>query len=184
MEEGGIKILDQSGKPMRDTSMVKAEPRQPRLKGIAGGNGLTGSTPYDSADMYGQRMGTWNPFLWSPDGEINIWRDRIVSRSRDITRNDGWASGTITRTLDNIIGGMFRPIVKPDYRALQAYTGNKAFDDVWAEEYARQLEAHYRTWANDPNHYNDAARIQTVSQQLYLAMRHELIDGDGLATVL
>lgn len=175
--DGDVKILDSSGKPMQIMPPTK-------LSAIVGSGGFSGSTPYDSADMTGQRMGSWQPWLWSPDSEINIWRDRIVSRSRDITRNDGWASGAITRTLDNIIGGSFRPLSKPDYRALQAYTGNKKFDAVWASEYGRELEAHYRIWANDPNHYCDAARIQTVSQMLYLAFRHQLIDGDSLATAL
>jgi len=175
--DGEVKILDSSGAPMKVAPATK-------LSAIAGGNGLSGSTPYDSADMYSQRMGTWNPFLWSPDAEINIWRDRIVSRSRDITRNDGWASGAVTRTLDNIIGGSFRPIAKPDYRALAAYTGNKAFDPVWAAEYGRELESHYRSWANDPGRYCDAQRTKTASEMFYLAFRHHLIDGDSLATVL
>jgi len=175
--DGQVKILDSSGKPMTPATVNNR-------MGAISGNGLSGSTPYDSADMRGQRMGTWNPFLGSPDQEINLWRDRIVSRSRDITRNDGWATGAVTRTLDNIIGGCFRPIAKPDYRALQAYTGNKKFDAVWATEYGRELEAHYRTWANDPNHYCDAARRQTISEILYLALRHQLIDGDCVATAL
>jgi hypothetical protein len=39
------------------------------------------------------KLANWQPALWSPDNEINIYRDRIVSRMRDLGRNDGWASG-------------------------------------------------------------------------------------------
>jgi capsid protein len=39
------------------------------------------------------KLANWQPALWSPDNEINIYRDRIVSRMRDLVRNDGWASG-------------------------------------------------------------------------------------------
>lgn len=174
---GDIKILDAQG-----NQMVPKAPS--KLSAISDSGGVGGSSPYDSANQTNNRMSTWQPFLGSPDQEINVYRDRIVSRSRDITRNDGWAAGAVTRVLDNIVGGSFRPISKPDYRALQAATGNKKFDAQWASEYGRELEAHYRSWANDPNHYCDASRKQTVSQMLYLALRHELIDGDSLATVL
>ena len=89
-----VAILDQNGNPFI------SKPSKASM--IAGGGGLTGSTPRDASDNYSQRMGDWQPFLWSPDSEINIWRDRIVSRSRDIVRNDGWASGAITRTIESI----------------------------------------------------------------------------------
>ena len=171
-----VDILDKNGNKMI------AAPSKASM--IAGGNGLTGSTPYDSADNYSARMGDWQPFLWSPDGEINIWRDRIVSRSRDIVRNDGWASGAITRTKDNAIGSMFRPISKPDYRALQQYTGNKKFDSVWAAEYSAALDANYRMWAEDVNHYCDSQMHLTMGQMFGLAFRHKMIDGDALATML
>ena len=143
-----------------------------------------GRTPYDAADIYGSAMADWRPYLWSPDGELNMYRDRIVSRVRDLVRNDGWASGAVTRTLDNAIGGNFRPISKPDYRALAAYTGNKAFDAKWADEFGRAVEANWRTWANDVGRYNDAQRNLTVAQLMRLAFRHKLVDGDAMAMLL
>lgn len=173
---GDIQILDSSGKPMI--------PVKSKVGAIAGGGGISGATPYDSADNYSQRMGDWQPWLWSADSETNIWRDRIVSRSRDIVRNDGWAAGAITRTKDNAVGSSFRPISKPDYRALEQITGKKTFDAQWAAEYGRAVDANYRIWAEDENKWCDAARNQTVSQMLGLAFRHKMIDGDALASVL
>ncbi|MDR5765031.1 phage portal protein [Caballeronia sp. LZ028] len=126
-------------------------------------------------------MRDWNPVLWSPDGELNPYRDRIVSRVRDLVRNDGWASAAVTRTLDNVIGADFRPISKPDYRALAAMTGNKKFDHVWADEFGRALEAGWRTWSEDPAHFCDAQRKLTIPQMMRLAFRHKIIDGDALA---
>lgn len=140
-----------------------------------------GRTPYDAADIYSGAMADWRPYLWSPDGELNMYRDRIVSRVRDLVRNDGWASGAVTRTLDNAIGANFRPIAKPDYRALAAYTGNKAFDAKWADEFGRAAEANYRTWAHDPGRYCHVSRNLTIAQVMRLGFRHKLIDGDALA---
>lgn len=173
--ESPVRILGPNGQPIR------SEPLRPsRAQMLAGG----GNAPYDAADIYGEHVAEWRPYLASPDGDLNMYRDRIVSRVRDLVRNDGWASGSVTRILDNAIGGHFRPNFKPDYVALRAYTGNKGFDADWAAAFGRRAEAHYRSWANDPGRYCDAARCLNVTQQLRLGLRHKLIDGDALAQVL
>src|SRR5215813_10326842 len=87
----------------------------PRQRALSGG---IGDPPYDAANIRDQHFATWQPWLYSPDAELNIYRDRIVSRVRDLVRNDGWASGTVTRILDNAIGPRLRPISKPDYKFL------------------------------------------------------------------
>lgn len=166
----GPVILDHRGNPM--------QPGKARM--LAPG----GNAPYDAADNYGQHVAAWQPYLWSPDGELNMYRDRIVARVRDLVRNDGWASGAVTRILDNAIGGRYRPLFRPDYRALAAYTGNDAFDATWAHEFGRVAEAHYRTWALDPNKYCDAQRSLTVPQIMRLAFRHKLVDGDSIAQMV
>ena len=143
---------------------------------LAGGS----RTPYDAADVRGEHLADWNPYLWSPDGELNMYRDRIVSRVRDLVKNDGWASAAVTRTLDSVIGADFRPLAKPDYQALRAMTGVKAFDHVWADEFGEAVEAHWRLWANDMGLWCDASRNNTMSQMMRLAFRHKIVDGDAL----
>lgn len=168
MMENQVTIVGADGQPMR------------RAKMLSGGS----RTPYDAADIRGDHVADWNPYLWSTDGELNMYRDRIVARVRDLVRNDGWASAAITRTLDTVVGANFRPVFKPDYQALRVYSGNAGFDHVWAEEYGQALEAHYRSWADDPGLYCDAQRNMTISEMMAVAFRHELIDGDSLAQLL
>lgn len=165
----GVQILGANGEPLA--------PRRASM--LVGGSGA----PYDAADVMSPHMAEWRPALWSPDAELNIYRDRIVARMRDLVRNDGWASGAVTRILDGAIGANFRPISKPDYRALAAYTGNKAFDAKWAAEYGRVMDARYRLWALDEGRYCDAARRHTVPQMLNLGFRHKVVDGDAIAQV-
>jgi lambda family phage portal protein len=177
-----VSILDQHGNPLPPTR---------KGRGVAGGppraralHGL-GRAPYDAADLYSPQMAAWTPYLGSPDWENQQgYRDRIVSRARDVERNDGWARGGVTRILDNVIGAEFRPISKPDYRALAYYTGNAAFDAVWADEFGHAIDACWRTWSGDVNHYADAMQCLTVPQLMWVAMRHKLIDGDALAVML
>lgn len=162
-----VKILDASGKPFA-----------PRRASMLNGRS---NVPYDAADRSSDHMAGWSPTLPSPDGELNMYRDTIVSRVRDLVRNDGWAAGAVTRTLDNAIGANFRPIFKPDWQALAAHTGIKAFDHTWADEFGQALEASYRLWATDIGRYCDTQRNLTLTQMIRVAFRHKLVDGDALA---
>lgn len=164
-----IRILDHRGEPM----VRKLSPAHAL---IGGGN----STPYDAADMFSDHMAEWWPYLTSADGALNAYRDTIVARTRDVVKNDGWASGTITRILDNAVGANFRPISKPDFKALATYSGIKAFDESWAYEFAQALDGSYRAWALGRGRWCDVSRNLTVPQMFRLAFRHKLVDGDAL----
>jgi lambda family phage portal protein len=176
MAETAVAILGPDGKPI--------ERRQSRARALSGGSGRYSGPPYDAADLYGQHMAEWQPYLWSPDGEINSYRDRIVSRARDLAKNDGWAAGAVTRILDNAVGSNLRPIARPDHRFLANFADNPAFDHVWAKEYSSAVDANWRTWAvTDLGRYCDATRNQTFGQMMRVAFRHKLIDGDSLAVM-
>lgn len=137
---------------------------------------------YDAAGMSSQELAGWNPWLRGPDAEVNYDRDRMVARSRDLVRNDGWAAGAVTTTADAAIGNHFRLQVRPDTRALARL--DRRFDATWAAEFQAETEAEFRLWADDPNHYADAEQTLTLTQQFYLQFRHKLIDGDNLTMLL
>lgn len=167
---------------MNDPKVSVTGGERPRPK-IAGMNGNRFRMPYDAGNMYDEHTRDWFPYLWSPDGELNPYRNIIVARVRDLVRNDGWASAAVTRTLDNVIGSDFRPISKPDYFALRQLTGIKGFDAKWANEFGKAAEAHWKTWSLDGGRYCDVERCLTVPQMLGLAFRHKIVDGDALAIV-
>lgn len=167
-----ITLVDSAGRPLAP------------LRRMNSGNGQSSGSPmsffpYEAANWQTQEMGNWLPWIRSPDAEINQFRDRMVARSRDLARNDGWAAGGVQRILDNTVGARFNLVVNPDYRALAAYTGNKAFDAAWANEYRRAVEARWRSYSDDIGRYNDVARQLAISQQFRLSLRHKLVDGDA-----
>lgn len=170
-------ILDASGRPLTTQAPTgaKASAQMP--------GGPQSLFPYEASNWQTQEMGDWLPVIRSADAEISPFRDRMVARSRDLARNDGWASGGIMRILDNTVGAALRLSANPDYRALAAMTGNTSFDAVWAEEYRRAIEALWRGFAEDIGRYNDVSRQLTVGQQMRLALRHKLVDGDSLVVV-
>lgn len=172
-------IVDSTGKPFGDLP----EGTRARADSGWGGPGITQPPlsslfPYEAASVQTQEMGSWFPWIRSPDSEINFSRDRMVSRSRDLARNDGWASGAITRILDNTVGAHLRLSANPDWQYLRRF--NKRFDATWADEFRKAVEALWRGYSDDMGRYNDVSRQLTVSQQLRLAMRHKLIDGEDL----
>ena len=172
-----VSVLDASGRVV--PRKLIAQTRTSALAGIGHNR-----APYDAADVYSRDMAAWNPWLGSADGELNPYRDKIVSRARDLVKNDGWANGVITRTLDNAIGATYRPVSKPDYRALAAYSGNDGFNADWADAYGRAVDAAWRTWADDPGRYCDSSRKLNFRQMARVAFRHELVDGDSLAVMM
>jgi hypothetical protein len=79
--------------------------RRSRLRPQAGLAGAARNFfPYDAANLFSAETDGWQPWVQSPDHEINIHRDRMVARSRDLRRNDGWASGGITSSWTRLSG--------------------------------------------------------------------------------
>lgn len=168
------RIIDQHGREIPAAEIARA-----RMRGLIG----NGGSPYDAADRGSAEMASWNATLGAPDAETQPNRDLTVARIRDMVRNDGWASGTVTRTLDAAIGADFRLSAKPNYRGLARRFG-PAFDAVWAKEFADAAEANFAAWGEDvPACYGDAERKHAFSQKARLAFRHYLVEGEALGPI-
>ncbi|MGI4850454.1 MAG: phage portal protein [Janthinobacterium lividum] len=147
-------------------------PGQPRW------NARDGMFPYRAGDLFGREVADWHPWIRSPDSEINLHRDRMVARQRDLVRNDGWASGGVDRIVDNTIGASFRLMAEPDYMALGRE--DKRLDETWAVEFSEAVEAEWRMWADDVGCYCDSMRQLDITGIFRLALRSDLIDGESL----
>lgn len=142
---------------------------------------LASIAPYEAGASDTQETADWSPWLGSADSEVNPWRNPIVARIRDMVRNDGWASGSVTRLVDTAVGVTLRPVPRPDFRSLSAWS--PGFDAAWAAEFASWAKGWWRDWAEDPARWCDLKRRHTVPQQFGLAFRSMLVDGDALAVV-
>ncbi|MBU6246458.1 MAG: phage portal protein [Xanthomonadaceae bacterium] len=179
MAEAPLALLGPDGRPLPPAA------RAPRPRAMVGDRTVPHGMeiwPYDAARWDGQEMGDWFPLIRSPDDEINLYRDTVVARARDLHRNDGWAKGGINRILDSAIGLQFRLAAKPDWKTLRRV--DKAFDDVWAEEFATEAQVAWADYAEDVNRWADGSRHHTMTQMFRLALAHKLIDGDALGVML
>lgn len=158
-----------------------------RLRGLfpgaapeAGGQGAVavavGGTPYLAADRTQEAMVNWNPSLRGADSEALRDRSTIVARARDLTRNNGWAAGAATKEVDSVVGATFRPLSKPNWRAL-------GLDEGWARDWKLAVEAAWQRDATDSRMWQDAARELPISQLFGLAYRSYLVDGDAVGVL-
>jgi len=122
-----------------------------------------------------REMMGWNPPLRSADADLLPDVKTLMARSNDLQSNYPMASGGIQIHLDNIIGAGLRLSAKPDYRALGQ-------DADWAAAWSREVEAKFRTYAEDIGCYIDACRRLTWGSLLGLAYRQFLVAGDITAT--
>jgi lambda family phage portal protein len=174
-------ILSSDGRPI-DPQVIASVRGRAHASLTIPWQGRDGLYAYRAADMRGREVEGWNPWIKSPDSEINAHRDRMVARQRDLVRNDGWAAGGVDRIIDNTVGAHFRLIAKPDYMALGR--ADKRFDATWATEYGAAVEAEWRMWADDLGCFCDGGRTLDMTAIFRMAMRQDLIDGEALAYLM
>jgi lambda family phage portal protein len=125
-----------------------------------------------SAAGFGKELNSWNPMRASPDSEILPELETMVARTRDLIRNHGLASGAVQTHLDHVIGTGLRLSAKPNWKAL-------GITQEVAREWAREVEAHYRVWANDNVTFaSDAGLRHTQAGRLGQGYRSYLCNGE------
>lgn len=123
------------------------------------GSGLrVGAEAFQAASQSHPDLRRWHPFPGSADSDLLPELGRMSSRSRDMDRNHGIASGARQTHLDNVLGCGLRLSAKPNWKVLKK-------DRKWAEAWGNNVEAWWQTWW--PTTTCDVA---------------ETLTGDGLAT--
>ncbi len=134
-------------------------------------------TAYEGASYRHTDLARFAPFNYSAQSAISYDRDALSSRIHDMARNDGWASGGVSRLVDSIIGSGWRLSSTPNARSL-------GIGPEDAAAVAAAFEAYWQDYANDPDCWCDAGLRNSVGQQLALAFRHFVWDGEALGTLL
>lgn len=137
---------------------------------------LETAEPYDAADVMTSEVAAWRPGIDHPDRELGWASQTITARARDLARNNGFAAGAVQREVDAVVGARFRPTSRPDWRAL-------GIDRETAQSVGDQMDAAWRSWADDPLMRGDAARTLDWGGLAALAYRTYLLDGDGLGVL-
>lgn len=130
---------------------------------------------HEGASKFAYEMASWTPPSVSADKEINSDKPVLDSRSRDMVRNDGYASGATSMWQDSIVGGQFRLNAAPDYKML-------GLTEEWADEFQSYVESKFSLWAESSRNYVDASRVLTFTGIVRLAIATYVYTGEILAT--
>ncbi|MGI0118305.1 phage portal protein [Zooshikella sp. RANM57] len=122
-----------------------------------------------------QSMDFWQPALLSIDREHLPEMPLLNSRARDIKRTHGYANGAEQIYVDNIVGHQFRLSAKPNYKVL-------GLDAEKASLWAKDVEARFTDWAEDPDCWIDAEEKRTLTMMARESVRHYASQGEILAS--
>jgi lambda family phage portal protein len=125
-----------------------------------------------AASLSDPDLKSWLPGNGSADADLNPELGALQSRSRDLTRNHGVASGALQTYVDNIVGTGLRLSALPDWRLL-------GMTREAAQEWGNETEAHFRAWAESTA--CDAADSLTFGDMTGLVLRSALYNGDSVA---
>jgi len=135
---------------------------------------------YEGASRTSQEIALWSPAARSADKEILHEKTLLDARTKDIIRNDGYATSGVHIHQDSIVGGQFLLNAKPNTRILSAVS--KAFDEEWAVEFQEEVEARFHLFAESPSSWIDASRQNTFTELVRLAIGVDVYSGEVLAT--
>lgn len=139
------------------------------VKQQAFGGGLEG------AQRTSRETALWTPSFSSPDQIINTVKPMADARTQDMAQNDGYAAGAVNLHRDNIVGSQYRLIATPNRVVLDV-------DEDYITEFQRVVEARFNTVADSPECWLDAARANTFTGMIRLAVATYVLTGETLAT--
>lgn len=130
---------------------------------------------YEGADRFDRSLAMWGPLLNSADHDLLPEKDRLDARVRDMVRNDAYVQSGTALHRDSIVGSMYMLNAKPSTEVLR-------LDETWAEEFQEEVQAHFTLAAESPNNWLDAARTNTLTGMVRLAVGVYAAGGEVLAT--
>lgn len=131
---------------------------------------------YSGASLTDPDLSSWSNSNPSPHAALNGDRNVLAARIHDLARNDGWASGGVSRMVDAIIGANWRLSSRPNGRAL-------GLDPDQVHDVASEIEAKWKLWADDIDCRCDAGRRLNWGGLLALGFRHRIWDGEAVAII-
>lgn len=144
------------------------------LIGIAPSEQAIGGA-FEGAQRVNRDLAMWNPALRSADVDILPEKNILDARARDMVRNDGYVQSGIDINRDGIVGSAYLLNSKPAYKVL-------GLDDKWAEEFQQEVEEKFTLYAESPNNWVDASRLNTLTELVRLAVGVHSFGGEVLAS--
>ncbi len=153
-------------------------PAAPRVVTVPTTRGDMAIGAFEAADRFDQQTALWNPQIASADRDYLPEMQTIDSRARDMVRNDAYVQGASNLHKDNIVGSQFLLNARPASRVLFGKV-----DDGFEEAFQAEVEEKFDLYAESPDNWIDAQRINNFTSLVRLAVGIHLAAGEVLSTV-
>lgn len=132
---------------------------------------------YEGAANTTRETALWTSPIRSADGDILPQKQKADARTRDTLRNDAYIQGAANLRRDTIVGSTYMLNARPNSTLL---FGKE--DTVWEDEYAEEIEGKFQLWAESPDNWVDAGRVNNFTQLVRLAVSIHAMGGEVLAS--
>jgi lambda family phage portal protein len=129
--------------------------------------------PYAAQSIFRQDVASWRPPMRSGEFANIVRRDLTLARLQDIIRNDAHAGSAIDKLCDHVVGRGLRFQSMPD-GAMLGIPDRKA-----RRALAQQIEAEWRSFAEEPRKYADAQQRLSLNGIFRLFARMWFIYGEA-----
>jgi lambda family phage portal protein len=133
-----------------------------------------GGTHFAGAGYEGAQLKHWRPALVSADREFLPERKPIVSRARELARNNTAIASATRRRVSSAVGAGWQLAAQVDGAAL-------GFTPEETDALNRQIERQWRSYANGHTFQADAQRQLTFGGLLRTVARSLFVDGEAFA---
>lgn len=117
----------------------------------------------------------WGPPVRSAATEARVKKARVDGRAFDLVNNDAIVQSGVNYHKDAIVGSRYALNAQPVYEVLG---GNH--DEVWAEEFAAEVEAKFMLHADSLDYPFDYQKMRTFTEIIRLAVGINLYAGEYL----
>jgi lambda family phage portal protein len=136
---------------------------------------VTADSSHMGASVHLREIASWQPGYGSADADTLPDLSMLLSRSRDLERNNGIADGGAQTLSDNIVGTGLTLRPDPDYTELGK-------TKEWAQDWSRRTASLWRSHAGSVE--VDAARSLNFAGLCTQALRGAISNGDAIALPL
>ncbi|NKM14174.1 phage portal protein [Rhizobium laguerreae] len=140
-------------------------------------NAIVGEA-YEGASRFSKELASYSPMIRSADADLLPAKSMSDARTRDTVRNDAYVQGGATLRKDNIVGSYYMLNAKP---ASTVLFGDE--DDKWESDWQEEVEEKFGLWAESLDNWPDAARQNTLTGLVRMAVDTHTVYGEVLASV-
>lgn len=165
-----VDLSDLIGEPAVSAGLTDAVQPPGAMAAASGGVAYDGASKVD-------RLARWQPAIRSADAEVLPEKGNLDARARDTIRNDAFVGGGADIYRDSIVGSRYQLNARPETKVLWGKE-----DEKWETEFQEEVETKFTLWAESPQKWPDAARINTLTAMVRLAVCSYFGGGEILAS--